>query len=128
VAIPGIDSHKVWQAALTGFGPGQMFEYRVLRAGQEVFATRGKAPKGPEQKWRFVAFGDSGDATPAERAIANETLKLDPDLVFIAGDIVYSNGRIGEYRAKFFPYYNSEKTPLMRRIPFAAAPGNHDTI
>jgi predicted phosphodiesterase len=128
VTVSGIAPHNVWQASLSGLDPGQEFDYHLLRAGQTVFSARGKAPKRQDQKWRFVAFGDSGDATPAERAVAAETRALDPDLVFIAGDIVYENGRVIEYRSKFFPYYNSTDAPLMSRVPFVAAPGNHDTL
>jgi hypothetical protein len=128
VAVGGIAPHKVWMSLLTGLSAGQEFDYRLLRAGESVFEARAKAPKGPDQPWRLVAFGDAGDATSAERAVAAQTLALDPDLVFLAGDIVYTNGRVREYRSNFFPYYNSSSAPLMRRIPFAAAPGNHDTV
>src|SRR5207253_2847474 len=54
--------------------------------------------------------------------------------VFIPGDIVYTNGRISEYRLKFFPVYNADQAsadtgaPLLRSIPFIAAPGNHDIL
>jgi predicted phosphodiesterase len=128
VAVGGVERHKVWQDTLTGLKAGVEFDYRVLRAGQPLFTARGKAPKGANQASRFVAFGDAGDATPEERAVAGQTLALDPDMVFIAGDIVYTNGRVVEYRTNFFPYYNSDKAPLMRRIPFTAAVGNHDTL
>jgi hypothetical protein len=55
-----------------------------------------------------------------------------PDFLFITGDIVYSRGRIAEYRQKFFPVYNADKpsadggAPLLRSVLFIAAPGNHD--
>src|SRR5262249_17039034 len=56
-----------------------------------------------------------------------------PDFIFIPGDIVYGSGRISEYRTKFFPNYNTDEpsqangAPLLRSVPFIAAPGNHDT-
>ena len=47
--------------------------------------------------------------------------------------MVYEYGLISEYREKFLPVYNADEAaptagaPLLRSIPFVAAPGNHDT-
>ena len=49
------------------------------------------------------------------------------DIVFLTGDIVYTRGRISEYRPKHFGVYNTEETPLLRQTLFIGAPGNHDT-
>lgn len=79
-------------------------------------------------------FGDSSQDTQGQRAIAFEVSKTDPDFVFVTGDIVYSSGRISEYRDKFFPIYNSDHTradtgaSLIRSVPMIAAPGNHDSV
>ena len=128
IAVQGIEPHLVWRATLTGLVPGAEFEYRVLRGGKPVFEAKGRARKSAAQAFRFVAFGDSGAATDSQKAIAEQTLKQNPDFVFIPGDIVYTRGRIAEYRQKFFPYYNSDDAPLMRSILFIAAPGNHDAL
>ena len=55
-----------------------------------------------------------------------------PDFFAIAGDIVYSTGRMVEYREKYFPIYNADTAgpetgaPLIRsRLSFGAF-GNHD--
>ena len=50
----------------------------------------------------------------------------------VPGDVVYEYGLISEYREKFWPVYNAEEpsasgAPLLRSVPFVAAPGNHDT-
>ena len=127
IAVGGIEPHLVWRATLTGLAPGAEFEYRVLRGGKPVFDAKGRARKAVNQSFRFVAFGDCGAATPSQKAIAGQTLKQNPDLVFIPGDMVYTRGEIAEYRQKFFPYYNSDDAPLMRSILFIGAPGNHDT-
>ena len=128
IAVQGIEPHLVWRATLTGLQPGAEFEYRLLKNGKAVFDGKGRAKKAAGQAFRFVAFGDCGAATPSEKAIAAQALKQDPDFIFIPGDIVYTRGRIAEYREKFFPYYNSEDAPLMRSILFVSAPGNHDTL
>jgi acid phosphatase type 7 len=133
VKAPGIDPHRVYRAPLTGLKPGQEFAYRVSLAGKIVFEANGKGRKSPEQKYRFVTFGDTAQGTQSESAIAYQTIKANPDFVFITGDIVYSTGRIAEYRLKYFPVFNADVAnenigaPLIRSVPFIAAPGNHDT-
>jgi 3',5'-cyclic AMP phosphodiesterase CpdA len=80
-----------------------------------------------------VLFGDCGQGTPAENAVALQAFLAKPDFIFIPGDIVYGSGRISEYRTKFYPSYNADEAsaatgaPLLRSVPFIAAPGNHDT-
>jgi 3',5'-cyclic AMP phosphodiesterase CpdA len=92
-----------------------------------------RARKAAAQSQRFVLFGDCAQGTPAQRAVAYQASLAHPDFLFITGDIVYGNGRISEYREKFFPVYNSDEAasatgaPLLRSVPFIAAPGNHDT-
>jgi len=133
VAVPGAAAHRVYRAALAGLVPGAEFAYRISRDGVEVFSAKGRARKGAGQRHRFVVFGDCAAGTAEQRAIAHRAYRLAPDFVAIPGDIVYSQGRINEYRQKYFPVYNSDKlsaidgAPLLRSIPFLAAPGNHDT-
>jgi predicted phosphodiesterase len=81
----------------------------------------------------MVVFGDIAQGTPQQRQIAYQVWQSKPDAVFVAGDIVYSRGRIGEYRDRYFPVYNADEAspaagaPLLRSTLFIAAPGNHDT-
>ena len=132
IAIPGTPPHLVWTVRLEGLKPGAEFYYRVLRGGQEVFAATGRARRSASEAYRFVVFGDCAAGTPAEKAIAYQAYKAQPDFLFITGDIVYSAGRISEYREKFFPVYNAATAspetgaPLIRSVLFLAAPGNHD--
>jgi 3',5'-cyclic AMP phosphodiesterase CpdA len=129
-----IPQHYVYRARLTGLTPGEEFQYRVLNAGTTAFAASGKARKAVGQPVRFALFGDCSQNTPGQRAIAYQASLGKPDFVFITGDIVYSSGRISEYRDKFFPIYNADTAgnesgaPLLRSVPFLAAPGNHDTL
>jgi predicted phosphodiesterase len=97
-----------------------------------VFSAKARARKSADQPYTFVAFGDCAAGTPEQRAIAYQAYRQNPDFLFIAGDIVYSRGRISEYRQKFFPVYNADTpsiergAPLLRSTLFIAAPGNHD--
>ena len=123
---------RVYQAVLTGLEPGQVFCYRVSKEGRVVFESEARAPRAVDQPHRFVAFGDCGADTPEERAIVYRTFLSKPDLVIIAGDIVYDKGLVSEYRSKYWPIFNSEDAspssgaPLLRSTLFVAAPGNHD--
>ncbi|HXA51180.1 MAG TPA: metallophosphoesterase [Candidatus Acidoferrum sp.] len=132
-ASPAIEPHLVYRARLTNLVPGEEFRYRVLKAGQPVFDATAHARKSAGQPYRFVLFGDCGQGTPAENAVAYQAYLAKPDFIFIPGDIVYGSGRIAEYRTKFFPTYSTDEpsaqngAPLMRSVPFIAAPGNHDT-
>jgi hypothetical protein len=132
ITVNGIAAHAVIRAELKGLKPGSEFEYRVLRSNRSVFSATAHARKAPDQPYTFVAFGDCAAGTVEQRAIAYQAYLQHPDFLFIAGDIVYSRGRISEYRQKFFPVYNTDKpsadggAPLLRSVLFVAAPGNHD--
>jgi 3',5'-cyclic AMP phosphodiesterase CpdA len=134
VAVRGIEPHRVFRAQVKDLKRGEEFDYRLLRKGEPVFEARARARKSKDQPYRFVVFGDCGAGTAASREIAFQTYKAKPDFVFIPGDIVYSRGRISEYRTKFFPAYNAATAspqtgaPLIRSTLFVAAPGNHDIL
>ena len=122
IAVKTIDPHRVYRAELTGLTPGEDFRYRVLKAGAPVFESSGQARKSARQSQRFVLFGDCAQGTPAQSAVAYQASLAHPDFLFIAGDIVYGNGRISEYRQKFFSVYNADHAdaatgaPLLRSV------------
>ena len=97
-----------------------------------MFAARGKARKAIDQPFRFAVFGDCGTNTPPQKAIAYRAWKVQPDFVFIPGDVIQLSGRLSEYRTHFFPIYNADNpspeagAPLLRSVLFFAALGNHD--
>ena len=134
VRAPGIDAHRVYRAQLSKLVAGEEFQYQVLKDGKAVFEATGRARKSANQAQHFVVMGDVAQNTPGQKAVAHQVSLAKPDFVFITGDIVYSSGRISEYREKFFPIYNADAdsaevgAPLLRSVPFIAAPGNHDTI
>jgi hypothetical protein len=132
VAAPTIAPHRVYRATLEGLPPGAEVAYRVLRGEKPVFQATTKAPAGPGGHSRVAVFGDCGAGTPEQRAIAHGVSTAQPDYAVVTGDIVYSRGRISEYRPKFYPVYNAATAspevgaPLLRSTLFVAAPGNHD--
>ena len=131
IDVAGIQTFKVYNASFTSLVPGNSFMYRVSKNSKVVFSAEAKALKSPEQPYRFVVSGDMGAGTKQAGQIANGIYKSNPDLVAIAGDIVYNQGLISEYKRKFWPVFNKDNAdssgvPLMRSIPFVAAVGNHD--
>ena len=131
--IPSTDMpFRLFNVPLTRLRPGAEFEYRVSKNGAVVFSAKGKARSSADQTYRFVVTGDTGADTEQERRVVHQIHAAQPDFFVVAGDIVYSTGRMSEYRQKYFPIYNaavaSAETgaPLIRsRLSFAAK-GNHD--
>jgi 3',5'-cyclic AMP phosphodiesterase CpdA len=125
-------TYRLFNVPLTRLEPGAEFEYQVSRNGQVVFAAKGKARASAGQPYRFVVTGDTGANTNQEKRIVHQINQARPDFFAIAGDIVYSTGRMVEYREKYFPIYNADVAspetgaPLIRsRVSFGAY-GNHD--
>jgi 3',5'-cyclic AMP phosphodiesterase CpdA len=133
IAVAGIDPFIVYSASFTGLVSGSTFMYRVSKNGKVVFSAEAKTLKSAEQAYRVAISGDMGAGTNTSKKIAFEINKAKPDMVVIAGDIVYNRGLISEYKTKFWPVYNKDiadtlGAPLMRSIPFVAAVGNHDAL
>ena len=132
IAIPSIEPHMLYKTTLSDLPPGLDFSYRILMDGKPIFESKARARKSALQPYRVVVFGDCAEGTPGEKQNAYQTSLLNPDFVFIPGDIVYTHGSISEYRKNFFPVYNSDKAspevgaPLQRSTLFMAAVGNHD--
>jgi acid phosphatase type 7 len=103
VAVRGIEPHRVFRVRVKGLKRGEEFDYRVLRKGEQGFEARTRARKTKDQPDRFVVFGDCGAGTPESREVAFQAYPAKPDFVVLPGDIMYSLGRISEYRTKVFP-------------------------
>jgi hypothetical protein len=132
LAVQGMKPRRMFNAAVTGLDAGKAFHYRIVKNGRPIFASDGIAAKAADQSFRLVVFGDMGCGTPEQKNIARQAHMAKPDLVVMPGDIVYENGRVSEYDSNFWPVYNADETgnqgvPMMRSVPFMAAPGNHDT-
>lgn len=128
------EGHHVYTftCMMKGLKPGTTYDYRILQDREMVFSSWFTSRKSFEQPYTFAVFGDAGAGSPGQRSIAYECYKAKPDLVVIPGDIVYPNGLLSEYLARFFPVYNCEDAapnkgaPLMRSVLFAGVLGNHD--
>ncbi|HWN88263.1 MAG TPA: metallophosphoesterase, partial [Chitinophagaceae bacterium] len=133
IAVAGVDPFTVYSASFTDLAPGSTFMYRVSKNGKVVFTSEAKSLKSPDQSYRIAISGDMGAGTTTAKKIAYEIYKAKPDMVAIAGDIVYNAGLVSEYKTKFWPVYNKDEAdtlgaPLIRSIPFVASVGNHDAL
>jgi 3',5'-cyclic AMP phosphodiesterase CpdA len=124
-AETGISAFHQHTARIRGLRGGASFEYRVRHDGKVL--ARGNrvalAPSSPTP-FTFHAFGDSGQATAAQRRIADLMAAGQPDLVLHTGDLAYSSGTFEEFQRTFFAYYGD----LIGSAPFFPTPGNHDYV
>lgn len=121
-ATPTGDSYYQHQAELTGLAAGREYVYRVRLNGEILKdATRFRtAAPGP---FTFLAFGDSGTGGPAQSRLAALMMaREDPALVLHVGDLSQQEGTAAQLSATYFGVY----APLLGRVPFYPAPGNHE--
>ena len=131
VHVQNLNPFVVYHAIMNGLDAGENFKYRVFQDQKIVFESAAIAPKSATQEYSFVAIGDIGAEKTDQKKLAALAYGLSPDFVAVPGDIVYDDGLISEYAKKFWPIYNADTVsssgaPLMRKIPFIAAVGNHD--
>jgi predicted phosphodiesterase len=133
IAVSGIEPFLVYSTSFTSLTPGTIFQYRVSKNGKVVFTAEAKSLKAADQSYRVAITGDIAAGTKQAGRIATDIYKSNPDLVAVAGDIVYTYGLISEYKIKYWPVYNkdiadSAGAPILRSIPVVAATGNHDLL
>jgi predicted phosphodiesterase len=99
----------------------------VVREGK--FKTRASS----SQAVRAVLVGDIANGQPQQKGIAWQIAQQKPELIVALGDIVYSRGRVSQYRQYFWPCFNDVAepgpkagAPLMASIPIYPVLGNHD--
>ncbi|MBI2362730.1 MAG: metallophosphoesterase [Elusimicrobia bacterium] len=111
----GTDACSDWD----DLAPGADFRYSV--PGREgSWTARTLPPAG--RPLRFAVFGDTGSGSKAQKETARTLASWLPDLLLIAGDVVYPSGKDGRYDERFFAPYGE----LLSRRPVFPAPGNHD--
>ncbi|MGH7149122.1 MAG: metallophosphoesterase, partial [Planctomycetota bacterium] len=122
--VPDVGTSALHEVAIPGLTPSTTYYYRVLAAGvpvSGVFSFR-TAHKPAYPFTRIAAFGDSGKANAEQYAVASLLGTLDPEMVLIAGDVIYPEGEAADMDPKYFVPYAS----LLPGIPFYLALGNHD--
>jgi uncharacterized protein (TIGR03437 family) len=112
-----------YRVDLANLTPGTAYSYRVLMGGENAspdanYRFRTASP-GP---FSFLVFGDSGQGTSGQVAVALRLATEQPDLVLHVGDVSQINGVFDDYTSYYFDFYYS----LMLQVPFYSVPGNHD--
>jgi 3',5'-cyclic AMP phosphodiesterase CpdA len=124
------------EAVIAPLVPGARFTYRVYSTRGLLAAAGGEAEfsfQAPRPDvLRLVAFGDSGENSPGQHAVARAIAAeaVPPDLVVILGDVYQPPpaaatpppGGAAAYASSFFGPYRT----LLPAVPFYAVVGNHD--
>lgn len=131
ISLEGLPSFVRYEAQLPRLPRGKSIAYRVLRDGKEQFHATIRPTKSQGDPVHIAVTGDIASGAPEQRDVARAIEKWQPDLVLVAGDIVYKFGLTTEYLDHFFPVYNADTVsdagcPLLRQTLMVAAPGNHD--
>jgi 3',5'-cyclic AMP phosphodiesterase CpdA len=132
VALAGLAPYDAYTSELPVEPGREGVRYRVLRAGKVVFEATARPPRPRGAPAHFAVFGDCGTGGRGQKALAPVIARAHPDLLCIPGDVVYTYGRVVEYRSNYDAIYNSDATdptvgaPLLRSIPSVASTGNHD--
>jgi 3',5'-cyclic AMP phosphodiesterase CpdA len=72
----------------------------------------------------FLIFGDSGQGTSAQKAMASVMKQLNFSFAIHTGDVVYEGGYDSEFDSGYFTPYKS----LIDHLPFFPVVGNHDLV
>lgn len=110
------------QAELSGLTPGTVYHYRVL-AGSAVQSDGLRFRTAAPEPFTFLVLGDSGTGSSAQTKLAHRMMAEEAaSLVLHTGDISQEDGSLDHLEAHYFGVY----APLMSRVPFFPALGNHD--
>ena len=109
-------------AQVCGLEPGRVYQYEISTRQGCLARDAVRTAAAPDQAFRFIAFGDSGDGRAPQRRLAERMPRYDPDLIIHTGDVVYGRGEKRDYRMRFYLPYQR----LLGRTPFYPCLGNHD--
>lgn len=117
------------EAAISGLSPARSYPYE-LRVNGIVAASGSSFRTAPVNgSTRFIAFGDSGIGSTAQRNLASRMNADTFDFAVHLGDIVYGStnttgpASYGTYQSWFFDIYRD----WLKRKPFFPSMGNHDS-
>jgi len=114
--------HRAW---IGGLASDVAYTYQIEVSGRRLAdPLTFRTSPGPQQRYSFLVFGDSGRGTRAQYRLAGEMagLRPPPDFLVHTGDVVYEDGAREDYSERFFSPYQH----LLPRINFWPCLGNHD--
>jgi predicted phosphodiesterase len=108
---------------LTGLSPYTTYHYRVqtnvLPISQDYVFRTAAAPG--QDRFRFVAFGDTRSQPPEHQAVVDLIVGMQPDFVLHTGDMVAHGSSPEEWQIFF-----AIEQELMARAPLFPVLGNHE--
>jgi 3',5'-cyclic AMP phosphodiesterase CpdA len=132
IGFLGMPTQIQYVAQLNGLPAGRTYTYSIFLNGVLVFASAFTTRKKEGEPFRAVIFGDMGNGSMEQRAIAHAmalppiqalaadwfTAENEPhglpyvkpqgaDLLVSTGDLVYHHGRFAENLSKFFAIYQN---------------------
>lgn len=125
--VPVPDGDVQWLVDASGLTAGALHCYELAGVGGRVagpFGFRTAPPAAADTTVRAVALGDMGFRTVDQAAVLAQLLQTPAELALLTGDIAYPYGRAEELDDNVFSVY----APLMARLPFFPAAGNHDYL
>ncbi|MCP5517226.1 MAG: metallophosphoesterase family protein [Verrucomicrobiales bacterium] len=126
-SVPAIETTAGHAAEITGLPPGAPCFYRVVceREGETarspVFSFRSLKANGPIT---FMLTADVGSGRVEQYAIARVLRDEAPDLVLMAGDLVYPGFTPARADFRWFSVYARQ----LLSTPFLVVAGNHDVL
>jgi hypothetical protein len=123
--VPAPDGAAQALVEVGGLEPGAAYCYEVVADGERWFGPIGfrTAPL-DGRAVHAIALGDLGFRTIDQAAVLRQLLAAPAELALLTGDIAYPYGRAEELEDAVFSVY----APLMARLPFFPAAGNHDYL
>ncbi len=131
-------------AKISGLLPNTTYFYQVTTssgtsvtpAGDQTYHFKTSPPIGATTPFTWAIWGDSGNNSSSQDAVAKALYSKNPDLVLIAGDIAYPySADFANNNLKYFSHYMDGLIPTqnitgqytMKFAPFYVTCGNHET-
>jgi len=130
-ALAGGSAYYQHVARVTGLSARATYVYDPLLDGVDLTAGADRlttAPRTGDGQVRFIAFGDSGTGSSAQRQLAGTMIGDTFDFALHTGDVAYGTatgvgaGTMPALQAWFFDIYRD----WLRRSPVYPSIGNHD--
>jgi acid phosphatase type 7 len=116
-----------YQADLTGLQAGTTYRYQIVQDGQVLASdpVQNSFHTPTSGDFSFLVMGDTGTDSPEQISLLQQMIaETNVSKVIHVGDLAYMSGTFGQFESNYFAQY----APLMSRLPFFTAPGNHEYL
>lgn len=120
--LAGQEKHHA--AELMGLKANSAYHYRVFADGAPIMPPGIFKTNKDESHadFSFAVLGDSGTGAEAQKSVAAQMLRAEPDFIIHTGDVIYPAGAAKDYDKKFFLPYKD----LLSSVCIYPTMGNHD--